>query len=93
MTVRKTSRDRDKPIPFALSVSKGLCHGSTGSPRTGLTNSRELHTGWKDSVLLMPGEAARLLLRFEDFTGLYLYHCHNLEHEDLGMMRNYRVVA
>ncbi|MBD3308424.1 multicopper oxidase domain-containing protein [candidate division KSB3 bacterium] len=48
--------------------------------------------GWKDSVLLMPGETARLLLRFEDFTGLYLYHCHNLEHEDLGMMRNYRIV-
>jgi len=23
--------------------------------------------------------------------GLFLYHCHNLEHEDQGMMRNYRV--
>jgi FtsP/CotA-like multicopper oxidase with cupredoxin domain len=50
-------------------------------------------SGWKDTVLLMPGERARLLLRFEDFSGLYLYHCHNLEHEDLGMMRNYRVVG
>ena len=50
-------------------------------------------SGWKDTVLLMPGERARLLLRFEDFSGLYLYHCHNLEHEDLGMMRNYRVIG
>ena len=25
--------------------------------------------------------------------GLYLYHCHNLEHEDLGLMRNYRIRA
>jgi FtsP/CotA-like multicopper oxidase with cupredoxin domain len=41
----------------------------------------------------MPGEQARILLAFEDFTGRYLYHCHNLEHEDLGMMRNYQVVA
>ena len=49
--------------------------------------------GWKDTVLVMPGERVRLLLKFEDFTGLYLYHCHNLEHEDLGMMRNYRVTA
>ncbi len=49
-------------------------------------------SGWKDTVLLMPGERARVLLKFEDFTGLYLYHCHNLEHEDLGMMRNYRIV-
>lgn len=49
--------------------------------------------GWKDTVLVMPGERVKLLLKFEDFTGLYLYHCHNLEHEDMGMMRNYRIVA
>jgi len=48
---------------------------------------------WKDTVLVMPGERVRILLRFEDFTGLFLYHCHMLEHEDVGMMRNYRVVA
>jgi len=47
--------------------------------------------GWKDTVMLMPGERIRLLLRFEDFTGMYVYHCHNLEHEDAGMMRNYLV--
>jgi len=48
--------------------------------------------GWKDTVLVMPGEQVRVLLRF-DFPDLFLYHCHNLEHEDLGMMRNYRVDA
>jgi FtsP/CotA-like multicopper oxidase with cupredoxin domain len=47
--------------------------------------------GWKDTVMLMPGERIKLLLRFEDFTGMYVYHCHNLEHEDAGMMRNYLV--
>jgi len=45
----------------------------------------------KDSFLLLPGARVRVLLRFEDFTGLYLYHCHNLEHEDMGMMRNYKI--
>ena len=49
--------------------------------------------GWKDTVLVMPGERVRVLVKFEDYTGLYLYHCHNLEHEDAGMMRNYRVKA
>ena len=49
--------------------------------------------GWKDTVLLMPGMRVRVLLKFEDFEGLYLYHCHNLEHEDMGMMRNYLVKA
>jgi FtsP/CotA-like multicopper oxidase with cupredoxin domain len=52
-----------------------------------------LDEGWKDTALTMPGERVKILLKFEDFTGLYLYHCHNLEHEDMGMMRNYRVVA
>lgn len=46
--------------------------------------------GWKDTVLVMPGQSVTVLLKF-DFPDLFLYHCHNLEHEDLGMMRNYRV--
>ncbi len=47
--------------------------------------------GWHDTVLVMPGEKVSVLMQFEDFAGLYIYHCHNLEHEDMGMMRNYRV--
>jgi blue copper oxidase len=49
--------------------------------------------GWKDTVLVMPGERVKLLLKFDTYAGLYLYHCHNLEHEDMGMMRNYRIRA
>jgi FtsP/CotA-like multicopper oxidase with cupredoxin domain len=58
-----------------------------------MINQGQVDTGWKDTVLVMPGERVRVLLKFEDFEGLYLYHCHNLEHEDMGMMRNYRVTA
>ena len=47
--------------------------------------------GWKDTVLVMPGEKVRVLRRFTSFPGLFLYHCHNLEHEDMGMMRNFRI--
>ncbi|MEN8240653.1 MAG: multicopper oxidase domain-containing protein [Chloroflexota bacterium] len=56
-------------------------------------SSGHVDEGWHDTVLVMPGERVKVLLKFEDFTGLYLYHCHNLEHEDMGMMRNYRVDA
>ncbi|MCO5099351.1 MAG: multicopper oxidase domain-containing protein [Burkholderiaceae bacterium] len=49
--------------------------------------------GWKDTVLVMPGERVRILVHFADYPGLFLYHCHMLEHEDGGMMRNYRVMA
>jgi FtsP/CotA-like multicopper oxidase with cupredoxin domain len=47
--------------------------------------------GWKDTVLVMPGERVKLLVKFEHNGGLYLYHCHNLEHEDMGFMRNFRI--
>jgi len=47
-----------------------------------------LDGGMKDTVLVLPGERVRVLLRFDAFRGLFLYHCHNLVHEDMGMMRN-----
>jgi FtsP/CotA-like multicopper oxidase with cupredoxin domain len=49
--------------------------------------------GWKDTVLVMPGERVRILRRFTGFPGLFLYHCHILEHEDMGMMRNFRIAT
>lgn len=50
-----------------------------------------IDAGWKDVVLVMPGERLRIIKTFGDFTGLFTYHCHNLEHEDLGMMRDFLV--
>jgi FtsP/CotA-like multicopper oxidase with cupredoxin domain len=47
--------------------------------------------GFKDTVMVMPGERVKLLMKFEKYSGLFSYHCHTLEHEDAGMMRNYRV--
>ncbi|MEM7531460.1 MAG: multicopper oxidase family protein [Chloroflexota bacterium] len=49
--------------------------------------------GWKDTVLVMPGERVQVIMRFEAHPGLFLVHCHNLEHEDLGMMRNFMIEA
>ncbi|HQZ21910.1 MAG TPA: multicopper oxidase domain-containing protein [Thermoflexales bacterium] len=46
--------------------------------------------GWRDTVLVMPGEKVRVIVRFT-VPGRFLYHCHNLEHEDQGMMRNFDV--
>ena len=49
-------------------------------------------TGRKDTVLVLPGERVRVAVRFTGERGLFLLHCHNLEHEDLGMMQNILVV-
>jgi FtsP/CotA-like multicopper oxidase with cupredoxin domain len=48
--------------------------------------------GWKDTVLLENGETVEVLIRFEAYRGLYLLHCHKLEHEDMGMMSNFEVI-
>lgn len=50
--------------------------------------------GLKDTVLVWPGESVRIAIDFRHpFAGsqMYLLHCHNLEHEDAGMMLRFRV--
>lgn len=50
--------------------------------------------GWKDTVMVWPGETVRIAIDFtHPYPGdqLYLFHCHNLEHEDQGMMVNHLV--
>ncbi len=63
------------------------------SRQQGTVKAGLLDEGWKDTVLVMPGERVRLLLSFKDYPGLFLYHCHMLEHEDSGLMRNYLITA
>jgi suppressor of ftsI len=50
-----------------------------------------ISSGLKDTVLVMPGETVRLIKPFHHFKGVFMYHCHNLEHEDMGMMRDFLV--
>ena len=49
--------------------------------------------GWKDTVRADPAMVTRIIIRFEGFTGRYVWHCHILEHEDNEMMRPYDVIA
>jgi blue copper oxidase len=60
--------------------------------RNGNTNLPPSDKGWKDTVMLYPGETIEVLVKFTDHRGIYLFHCHNLEHEDDGMMMNFRIL-
>jgi spore coat protein A len=42
--------------------------------------------GWKDTVAVPPHGSARIIMRFTGFKGIYVFHCHKLEHEDHAMM-------
>ena len=41
---------------------------------------------WKDTVLAPTGETVRIQIPFKDYPGKTVYHCHILDHEELGMM-------
>ena len=41
---------------------------------------------WKDVVNVRKHESVRIIVRYDDFPGLWMYHCHILDHEDHGMM-------
>lgn len=48
--------------------------------------------GWKDTVLCMPSEKVKVIMTFPNNLGKFAFHCHNLEHEDSGMMLNFKIV-
>lgn len=59
-------------------------------------NPPPLHeSGWKDVVLVHSMESVKLSMRFETYSNdtiPYMYHCHNLAHEDMGMMLSFAVI-
>ena len=57
-----------------------------GSPRPPESWER----GRKDTVIAYPGEITRVKALF-DRPGLFVWHCHIVEHEDNEMMRPYRI--
>jgi spore coat protein A len=50
-------------------------------------------TGFKDTVRANPGEVTTIIMRFDDYTGKYPWHCHIVDHEDNEMMQQFEVVG
>jgi spore coat protein A, manganese oxidase len=61
-------------------------HGTPGEVR----QPEPWEAGFKDTVIAYPGEITRVKATF-DLPGLFVWHCHILEHEDNEMMRPYAV--
>ena len=73
------------PHPFHVHATQFRVLSRSGGPL------RPHEMGLKDTVLVWPGESVKLAIRFERYAGVYVLHCHNLEHEDAGMMSNFEV--
>lgn len=50
-------------------------------------------SGWKDTVLVEPGQIARIIVEFEDYFGTFFYHVQNAEQCDHEMVRPFEVVV
>lgn len=48
--------------------------------------------GWEDTVNVGPRESMRIMVKFSQYTGTFVWHCHVLEHEDLEMMRTFEII-
>ena len=72
-------------------LSTFACISSIGPGATNMVTAAAGATINRIPVLLMPGERARIVASFTDYPGMFLYHCHILEHGDMGMMRNYLI--
>jgi FtsP/CotA-like multicopper oxidase with cupredoxin domain len=60
--------------------------------RRGAEGPSDFDVGWKDTVDVRPAEVVEVAVRFSDHPGRFVFHCHNLEHEDMAMMATIRTV-
>ena len=60
------------------------------SRKNGRNTLLSYEKAWKDTVLVAPKEKVQVIMKFEQ-KGKSVFHCHNLEHEDDGMMLNFEV--
>jgi len=74
--------DFHHPVHIHLNSFQVLSRGS-GGPAA-------FDAGWKDTIDLRPSEEAAIAIKFDGYPGKYVFHCHNLEHEDMAMMANFR---
>lgn len=79
--------DRRRFDVLAFQEKKVLNYGGPALP------PEQGDSGWKDTVQSPQGFVTRIIARFENYSGRYVWHCHNLEHEDNQMMRPFDVVA
>jgi FtsP/CotA-like multicopper oxidase with cupredoxin domain len=84
-------------VQFQVVNRQGLVlDAATGAPVTPVVldgparGPESWETGFKDTVIAYPGEVTRIKALF-DMTGLYVWHCHIVDHEDNEMMRPYFV--
>nr|WP_052478815.1 multicopper oxidase family protein [Kibdelosporangium sp. MJ126-NF4] len=50
-------------------------------------------SGWKDTVMVAPGDTVRIALTWTDYTGRFVVHCHQLPHSDYSQMAEIEITS
>lgn len=78
----------DSPVTHYMHIHDNECVGGNRSFSGTAPEDRVL----KDTFRVDPHSTTRIACRFTDYLGLYMIHCHMLEHEDNAMMAQFLVV-
>jgi hypothetical protein len=76
------------PITHYIHLHEELWHTISRDGKPPPAWERGLEDTWK----LDPGETVKVAAKFTDYTGLFMLHCHMLDHEDHGLMAQFDVV-
>jgi spore coat protein A len=74
----RLTSDFDHPVHLHLGHFEVVSRGLSGPGASDL--------GLRDTIDLRASEQATIRVAFADYPGRYVFHCHNLEHEDMAMM-------
>jgi FtsP/CotA-like multicopper oxidase with cupredoxin domain/peroxiredoxin len=83
-----TSTSPDDPHPFHIHVNPFQVVQIEDLTNKKVTKVDE----WRDTVVVETGKKLTIRMRFRDFPGKTVVHCHTLDHEDQGMMKTIQVV-
>lgn len=90
--------DRDDATPRLGTAERWILRNNSGgwwhpihvhleSHQVQRFNGRRVARPFKqDTVTLGPNDEAEVFMHFRDYTGRFVFHCHNVEHEDVRMM-------
>ena len=83
-TLRNKSGGWWHPIHIHLTLSQILSRN--GRP------PEPWDAGMRDMVVLGPNDECDVRVQFKQFRGRYVFHCHNVEHEDMAMMARFDTI-
>ncbi len=80
----------DHPFHFHVNHAQVL---SISGGDSGYTSLCTTTPAWKDTIVVPKWGKITILVSINDYTGMTMFHCHIVEHEDIGMMGMWHIMG